>query len=59
MGWKYKTDSKGEIATAVARRIASLQIRMEVIDLTSHESRSKLAYVYLEFVDDYNVDTRI
>ena len=42
MGWKYKTDSKGEIATAVARRIASLQIRMQVIDLTSHESRSKL-----------------
>ena len=59
MGWKYKTDSKGEIATAVQRRIANLQIRKEVIDLTSHESRSKLGYAYLEFIDDYNVDTRI
>ena len=69
MGWKYKTDSRGNLATAVKKRISQLEksaVRLPVpgahydkIDLNSHESRAEFGYVYLEFVDDYNVDTRI
>ena len=59
MVWKYKTDSKGEIANAVQRRIANLQSRKEVIDLTSHESRSKLGYAYLLSPKGISEKTRI
>ena len=69
MGWKYKTDCRGNFATAVKRRISQLEksaarlpvpgVHYDKTDLNSHESRAEFGYVYLEFVDDYNIDTRI
>jgi len=43
--WKFKTDRLGNINPAVQRRLSKGEV-----DLTSHESRSKFGYCYLEYV---------
>jgi hypothetical protein len=44
--WEFKTDYKGNIATAVQRRIDLLG-KKGAVNLNSHESRAKFGYNYL------------
>ena len=52
--WKFKTDWAGRPTVAVKKRLAKCAITSYIssVDLTSHVSRSRFGYCYLEWVDE-------